>query len=138
MTDKLSKEKRSRIMSKICSSNTKIELKVRSVLHRNGYRYILHDKNIPGKPDIVLKKWKTIIFINGCFWHSHNCKIGHMPKSNIEYWEPKLKRNVSRFKKNIKIIKKEGWNVIVLWECQIIKWSDDSILKYIENKIKVR
>jgi DNA mismatch endonuclease (patch repair protein) len=117
--DHLSKEKRSVNMSKIKSKNTKPELIIRSYLHKNGFRYRLKN-NLPGKPDIYLKKYKTAIFIHGCFWHSHkNCKRSNLPKSNIEYWKNKLDMNKKRDKKAAEALKKKEIQVIVVWECEV-------------------
>jgi DNA mismatch endonuclease, patch repair protein len=117
--DQLTKDKRSANMSKIRSVNTKPELLVRSYLHKNGFRYRLKN-NLPGKPDIYLKKYMTVIFVHGCFWHSHkNCKRSGMPKSNIKYWENKLDKNKERDKRVIKVLKKKRLKVIVIWECQV-------------------
>jgi len=119
MSDTLSKEKRSLNMSKIKAKDTVPELTVRSVLHKMGYRYRLHDKDLPSKPDIVLRKHKVIFFVNGCFWHQHpNCRRASMPKSNLNYWKPKLQRNVERFEEVAKLLKSKGWKVFVIWECQ--------------------
>ncbi len=118
--DTVSKEVRSRNMSAIRSKNTKPEAVVRSLLFALGYRYRLHRKDLPGKPDIVLKKHNTIIFVHGCFWHHHkNCRRANWPKSNQEYWLPKIQRNIERDKIHIRKLKKEGWEVLVIWECQI-------------------
>jgi|TARA_B100001971_G_C17878675_1_gene376939 DNA mismatch endonuclease (patch repair protein) len=107
-------------MSAIRSKNTKPEAVVRSLLFALGYRYRLHRKDLPGKPDIVLKKHNTIIFVHGCFWHHHkNCRRANWPKSNQEYWLPKIQRNIERDKIHIRKLKKEGWEVLVIWECQI-------------------
>ncbi len=122
MTDKLSKEKRSWNMSRIKSSNTKPEMVVRSLLHAMGHRYRLHRKDLPGKPDIVLPKYKTVIFINGCFWHRHSgCNNATMPKTNTEFWEKKLLENVERDIKKQADLENLGWNVIVIWECETEK-----------------
>tara|TARA_B100000315_G_C14577397_1_gene588600 strand:+ start:258 stop:638 length:381 start_codon:yes stop_codon:yes gene_type:complete len=107
-------------MSAIRSKNTKPEAVVRSLLFALGYRYRLHRKDLPGKPDIVLKKHNTVIFVHGCFWHHHkNCRRANWPKSNQEYWLPKIQRNIERDKIHIRKLKKEGWEVLVIWECQI-------------------
>ena len=106
-------------MSHIRSENTKPEVIVRSFLHRNGFRFRKNDKRYPGKPDILLPKYKTAIYINGCFWHMHNCKNFVWPKSNTDYWINKLKNNKNRDKKYYKQMKKSGWNVMIIWECQI-------------------
>lgn len=100
MTDSVSPEKRSWIMSRVKSKNTSPELKVRSLLHRLGYRFRVNQKNLPGCPDIVLKKHQSVIFVNGCFWHGHKlCKKSKLPKSNVPFWEEKIKRNIERDKK---------------------------------------
>jgi len=124
--DTVSKEKRSNIMSKVKSINSKAELRVRSILHKSGYRFRLHDKKLIGKPDIVLPKYHTIIFVHGCFWHRHNCKRATMPTSNVEYWESKFKRNVQRFNEVKKALIKLNWKVIIVWECQS---NNDKFLK---------
>ncbi|MCK5708099.1 MAG: DNA mismatch endonuclease Vsr [Candidatus Aureabacteria bacterium] len=117
--DHLSKNKRSWNMSRIRSTNTKPEMIVRKVAHSLGFRYSLHRKDLPGKPDLVLKKHKTVIFVHGCFWHQHkNCKRANVPKSNFEYWEAKLNRNIERDKKNKRELKKLGWKIIIIWECE--------------------
>jgi len=120
MADIHSKAVRSYNMSKIKNKNTKPELIVRQFLHGMGFRYRLHVKNLPGQPDIVLAKYKTAIFIHGCFWHSHkDCKFAATPKSNVEYWEPKLNNNILRDLTNTRTLKKNGWNVIIIWECEL-------------------
>ncbi len=117
--DTISKEARSMNMAAIRAKDTLPEMKVRSLIHSLGYRYRLHRKDLPGKPDIVLRKYKTVIFVHGCFWHHHkNCKRANWPKSNQEYWIPKIKRNVERDKKHTKELKKLGWKVITIWECE--------------------
>lgn len=114
-------ERRSYIMSQIKSKNTKPEILVRKFLHAEGFRFRLHDPKLPGKPDIVFPRFKTVIFIHGCFWHGHSgrCKISHMPKTRQEYWEPKIQRNIERAKRQEKELKKLGYTVIVLWECEL-------------------
>lgn len=120
MTDNLTREQRKKNMRNIHSKNSLPEKVVRSYLHINGFRFRLHRKDLPGKPDIVLPKYKTVIFINGCFWHQHRgCKRATIPKSNKEYWIPKLERNKTRDKENKKKLVKLGWNPIEIWECQI-------------------
>jgi DNA mismatch endonuclease, patch repair protein len=120
MMDQLTKEERSRNMAAIKSVDTKPEWIVRRLLFSLGYRYRLHDKKLPGKPDIVLPKYKTIIFIHGCFWHRHEgCRRANLPKSNRNYWLPKIERNVQRDADNETKLKKLGWKVITIWECQI-------------------
>lgn len=118
--DKFSKEKRSEIMSRVKGKNTKPEETVRKFLFSEGFRYRKNDQRYPGKPDIVLPKYHTVIFVNGCFWHQHlNCRAATIPVSNKDYWENKLQRNVSRDKLVKKQLESAGWQVIVLWECEI-------------------
>lgn len=121
MTDRITKEQRSKNMSHIRSKDTSIELKVRKYLFSLGYRYRVNYKKLPGKPDIVFTKKKTAIFIHGCYWHGHNCnsRYAHVSKSNTDYWNTKIQRNQERDKINIEQLEKDGWKVIVLWECEI-------------------
>lgn len=114
-------------MSQIKGKNTKIELIIRKKLWSLGYRYRLHKKDLPGKPDLVFPKYKTVIFINGCFWHRHGCKYTTNPKTRKEFWEIKFKQNIERDKKNISELKKAGWRVLVIWECEIKDNSDKLI-----------
>lgn len=119
MSDIYSKAKRSDIMSHIKGCDTKLELYVRKYLFSQGFRFRKNDKRYPGTPDIVLPKYNTLIFVHGCFWHGHNCKIGKIPKSNVEYWKNKIERNKARDKKNEKLLKDVGWKVINVWECEL-------------------
>lgn len=120
MSDNLTIEQRKKNMSHIKSKNTKLELKVRKHLFSHGFRYRINVKTLPGKPDIVLKKYKTVIFVNGCFWHRHiNCKLATTPKTNTEYWNKKFLYNINNDYKNIHALKSAGWNVIILWECDL-------------------
>lgn len=122
------KKKRSEVMSKIGSKNTKPELIFRSALFKEGFRYRIHVKNLPGKPDIVLPKYKTVIFVNGCFWHYHeNCSEGRIPDTNSKFWKVKLIKNVERDKKHQKELEKMGWQVIVVWECEVEKKLNETI-----------
>lgn len=119
MTDVHSHEQRSRNMSAIRSQNTKPEVRVRSVLHALGYRFRLHRKDLPGKPDIVLPKYRIAIFVNGCFWHRHTCNYGSViPKTRPEFWATKRQRTVERDKEKGKELKVEGWKVFTIWECK--------------------
>ena len=118
---KVSKQ-RSRNMSAIKSKNTKPEIAVRKLLHSLGYRFRLHRKDLPGSPDIVLPKYKTVIFVHGCFWHRHeNCKYASTPKTRPEFWESKFGENVKRDKTNQKHLIKLGWKIIIIWECELRK-----------------
>ena len=120
MNDMISKSQRSLIMSKIRSKNTKPEIIIRSFLHKCGFRFRLHQKHLPGKPDIVMPKYNSALQIRGCFWHPHDkCKLSNMPKTNTKFWKDKLSGNVIRDKKNDKLLKQLGWKLIVVRECQI-------------------
>lgn len=130
MTDVHSKSVRSFNMSKIRNRDTKPEMIVRRFLHKYGFRYRLHDKRLSGKPDIVMAKYKVLIFIHGCFWHSHNgCKFARIPASNTDYWLPKLMNNMIKDEGNIQKLQKEGWRVIVVWECELKGEKTNSTLK---------
>lgn len=136
MTDVFSVEKRSEIMSKIRATNTKPELLVRKYLFARGFRFRIHQKDLPGKPDIVLKKYNTIIFVHGCFWHGHNnCKMFKMPKSNLDYWQPKILANIKNDLKNRKALRKLGWKVLTVWECQLNKNLTDITLKNVSKHL---
>jgi DNA mismatch endonuclease, patch repair protein len=118
MADVHDKKTRSYNMSQIKSRNTKPELLVRKYLHANGFRYRLHVKGLPGKPDIVLPKYKTAIFVHGCFWHGHkDCKYFVVPKTRTDWWLTKINSNIANDTKSSKALKKEGWKIIHLWEC---------------------
>lgn len=120
MADVHSKEVRSYNMSRIRSKDTKPEMLVRRFLHANGFRYRLHDKKLPGKPDIVLPKYKTVIFIHGCFWHGHEgCKYYVVPKTRTEWWLGKINSNVANDEKAAFALKNNGWRIINLWECEL-------------------
>lgn len=107
-------------MSRIKSKDTAPEMRVRSALHRAGYRFRLHVKDLPGKPDIVLPKYKTVIFVHGCFWHRHKgCSNATMPSTNQAFWKEKFKRNVERDKREQAELNKLGWKVLVVWECEV-------------------
>jgi DNA mismatch endonuclease (patch repair protein) len=124
MADVHSKETRSYNMSRIRSTDTKPEMLVRRFLHKNGFRYRLHVKNMPGKPDIVLPKYKTVIFIHGCFWHGHEgCKYYVVPKTRTEWWLNKIGGNITNDANSETILKAAGWNIIKIWECELKKSS---------------
>lgn len=131
--DRISPEKRSWNMSRIKSKNTTPERIVRSFLHEKGFRFRLHCKNLPGSPDIVLKKYKTVIEVRGCFWHRHpGCRQATTPSTNVEFWREKFKRNVARDRNTEKQLKKLGWNLIVVWQCDLKK---DGFLDALPDKI---
>lgn len=119
MADIFSKSKRSQIMASISGKDTKPEILVRSLLFKNGFRYRKNVKTMPGKPDIVLPKYQTIVLIHGCFWHGHNCKRATPPTSNIEFWNSKIQSNIDRDKRVKTQLKKSGWRVITIWNCQL-------------------
>lgn len=119
LADNHSKEVRSMNMSHIRSTNSKPEEIVRKYLFSRGFRYRKNEKDLPGKPDIVLPKYKTVIFVNGCFWHKHDCPRFVWPSSNKEYWIPKIQNNVERDKRNIQLLHDRGWKVLIVWECQL-------------------
>ena len=120
MADCFSKQKRREVMSKIKSKDTQIEIKVRHWLYHRGIRYRKNCNTIVGKPDIAIQKYKIAIFAHGCFWHGHdNCKYYRLPKSNLEYWKEKLEKNKKRDKTNTEKLEQMGWNVFVVWECQV-------------------
>lgn len=134
--DNHTKQQRSYNMSRIKSKNSKPEAVVRRFLFSKGFRYRKNVKKLPGCPDIVLKKYKTIIFINGCFWHKHDCLEFVLPKSNNEYWLNKVNRNKERDEENINKLKILGWKVITIWECQLNKKIIKDNLNSLVNKIQ--
>ena len=120
MTDIFTSEKRSEIMSKISSAETKPEILVRKYLFAQGFRFRKNDKRLPGKPDVVLPKYKSIIFIHGCFWHGHpECKKSKLPETRKEFWEKKISKNIVRDSDNYDELKNLGWNIVIIWECEI-------------------
>ncbi len=137
MADVHDKKTRSYNMSRIKGKNTRPEVLVRKYLHSQGFRFRLHDKSLPGKPDIVLKKYKTVIFVNGCFWHGHQgCKYFTLPKTRTEWWKDKIYKTKERDKKKIIELEKSGWNVITVWQCQLKGDKNDNYLKKLSSKIK--
>ena len=119
MADNLSKEIRRKNMSHIRSANSKPEEMVRKYLFSKGYRYRKNVRTLPGTPDIVLSKYRTVVFVNGCFWHKHECKRFVFPSSNTDYWVPKILRNVERDEKNHQLLAADGWRVLTVWECEL-------------------
>lgn len=135
--DVLTPEQRQRCMASISGKNTKPELIVRKLLFSMGYRYRLHYSNLPGKPDLVFPGKRKVIFIHGCFWHRHDCKKGKsLPSNNSEFWKKKLAENQSRDSRNIIDLKKQGWNTLVIWECQIgdLQSLADNLHSYLQAK----
>ena len=120
MVDTVTAQVRSRIMAQIKSKNTKPELAVRRLLHGLGYRYRLHRKDLPGRPDLVFPSRRKVVFVNGCFWHGHEkCSRARLPTSNREYWTAKLKRNKERDKRNLALLNEGGWMAMEIWECEL-------------------
>ena len=117
--DNLSRTERSEIMGRVRAKNSRPELVVRKIIFALGYRYRLHAKDLPGHPDIVFRKRRKVIFVHGCFWHRHDgCALARMPKSRLDFWRPKLEGNKERDKRTEKALKKDGWKVLTIWECQ--------------------
>ena len=124
-------------MSRIRSTNTKPEMLVRKFLHAQGFRYKLHDKTLPGKPDLVLPKYKTAIFIHGCFWHGHKgCKYYVVPKTRTEWWLQKINGNIVNDEKAVKALKKDGWKIITIWECELKRDKLENTLKKVIRSLK--
>ena len=120
-------------MSHVKSKNTAPEIKLRSILHRNGFRFRLNRKDLPGKPDIVLPKYKAVIFVHGCFWHGHDCKRGQRPQTNVEFWNKKINKNMERDKQDIIKLKELGWRVMVVWECDLKKTNEDVLVSCLKD-----
>lgn len=151
LADVVTAEKRSEMMAGIKYKNTKPEIFIRKNLHKLGFRYRLHSKNLPGKPDILLPKYKAIIFVHGCFWHKHNCHLFKWPKTRIDFWRKKIESNVKNDLKHIPSLKQQGWRVLIVWECAlkgktrlpeydiieiITKWiKSDSIMKEVLGRV---
>lgn len=135
MADNHTKEIRSMNMSHIRSKNTKPEEIVRKYLFSKGLRYRKNVRKLPGCPDIVLKKYKAVIFVNGCFWHKHDCGRFVWPSSNAEYWSKKINRNIERDAQNIALLTEQGWRVLIIWECQLKKNVAEQNLKMLYDKI---
>ncbi len=125
--DVFTPEKRSEVMALIRAKNTKPEIAVRRALHRLGYRFRLHDTNLPGRPDIVLPRHRLVIEVKGCFWHGHRCLKGRVPRSHRAYWLEKIKGNKARDKRNARRLRAMGWRVRTIWECDVRRWSPDEL-----------
>lgn len=118
MADRISSERRSLLMSRIAAKNTTPELAVRALAHAMGFRFRLHRRDLPGTPDLVFPKYRTVVFVHGCFWHRHSgCSKATTPKSNVEYWKAKFERNVERDIRAIRALGESGWRVLTVWEC---------------------
>jgi DNA mismatch endonuclease, patch repair protein len=119
MADIVSKKKRSEMMSGIQGKDTKPEFKIRSALHKLGFRYKLYDKTLLGKPDLVFPKYNAVILIHGCFWHLHDCHLFKWPSTRPEFWRKKITENKERDKKNVLVLKEDGWRIMIIWECAV-------------------
>lgn len=136
MTDRITPEHRSWNMSRIKGKDTNIEVKVRSWLFSKGFRFRKNDRRYPGTPDIVLPKYKTVIFINGCFWHRHEgCRYATTPKTRTEFWQEKFDRNVANDRKHKEELETMGWSVITLWECELKKDSFEDTMNRLEQQL---
>lgn len=124
MTDTRTPTQRSRIMASVGTKNTGPEVLVRSALHRLGYRFRLHRKDLPGRPDIVMPARRLILFVHGCYWHGHGCRKGRLSKSNVAYWGPKIEENRARDARNVAALETLGWDVRVIWQCELKEAAD--------------
>lgn len=132
MPDNLTKEQRKNVMSSVKQRHTKPEIAIRKLLHRYGFRFRLHNKKLPGTPDIVLPKYKAVIFVHGCFWHQHEgCRKARRPTSNVEFWNEKLDRNAERDTRKESELKNLGWKVLIIWDCEIK--DGDSLIEKIKH-----
>lgn len=136
MADNHTPEERSYNMSQIRSKDTKPEEKVRKYLFAHGFRYRKNVRKLPGCPDVVLPKYETVIFVQGCFWHMHDCGRFHWPSSNQEYWEPKIRRNVERDQTNKEQLQALGWKVLTVWECELKKKNIDETMNRVMREIR--
>lgn len=119
MADPWTKEQRSRVMSRVKNKNTGPEIRVRSLLHRLGFRFRIQRRDLPGAPDIVLPRYRTVVFVHGCFWHGHDCPRGKRPSSHTEFWDAKLFANLERDRVNKRLLEQLGWAVLVVWQCEL-------------------
>lgn len=138
VTDTLTPIARSERMSKVKSKHTKPELLVRRLVHKNGYRFRLHPAGLPGKPDLVFKRIRKIVFVHGCFWHRHSkagCPFARMPKSKTDFWMPKLEANRLRDRRNVRALRSVGWKVLVVWECELrhIEQLENKLRRFLES-----
>ena len=139
MSDKLTKEQRHLCMSHVKNKNTSPELILRKAIWQKGFRYVLHSKKLPGHPDIVFPKYKTVLFVNGCFWHGHrNCKKASIPKTNELFWSQKISSNIARDLHNKQMLEALGWKVLVVWECMLKKKEFDRTVELIVSALQAQ
>ncbi|MGH9946791.1 MAG: very short patch repair endonuclease [Pyrinomonadaceae bacterium] len=138
MVDVVDSETRHRMMSGIRHKDTKPELSIRQNLHRLGFRFRLHERRLPGKPDLVLKRYRAVIFVNGCFWHRHECDLFKWPSTRVEFWQDKLNRNHENDLKNLNLLDSQGWRVCIVWECAVKGPNSriDCVIKNIETWLR--
>lgn len=137
MSDTMTREQRHYCMSRIRGKDTRPEMVVRRWLHSEGFRYSLHSRRLPGCPDLVLRRYHTVIFINGCFWHGHpGCDMFRMPRSNVEFWQEKIRRNKERDAQEVAALEALGWNVIVVWECELSRRARDLTLRNLVDAVR--
>lgn len=133
MPDIFAPEKRHEIMQNVKTKNTAPEIKLSSLLHKNGFRFRVNRKDLPGKPDIVLPKYRAVIFVHGCFWHGHDCPRGQRPQTNADFWNQKIDRNVIRDKSDVSLLESLGWRVLIVWECEIKKKNEAVLLSRVKE-----
>lgn len=133
MPDIFAPEKRHEIMQNVKTKNTAPEIKLRSLLHKNGFHFRVNRKDLPGKPDIVLPKYRAVIFVHGCFWHGHDCPRGQRPQTNADFWNQKIDRNVIRDKSDVSLLESLGWRVLIVWECEIKKKNEAVLLSRVKE-----
>ncbi|PRE43869.1 very short patch repair endonuclease [Burkholderia multivorans] len=139
MADVLTSEQRRLNMSSIKGKNTKPEMLIRRGLHARGFRYRLHDRLLPGRPDLVFRKYKAAVFVHGCFWHAHGCAISKLPASRQDFWLPKLSANTARDQKAVEALQANGWRVLIVWECALRgprRWKEEALLDCVANFIQ--
>ncbi|MDP2121277.1 MAG: very short patch repair endonuclease [Hoeflea sp.] len=138
--DRLTTKHRSWLMSRVRGKNTRPELVVRRLLHRLGYRFRLHRKDLPGKPDLVFPSRCKVLFVHGCFWHGHTCKYGKLPSSNIEFWREKIERNKARDAETLDALRSLGWETFVIWQCEIkdIDRTERALVEFLEGDRHLR
>jgi DNA mismatch endonuclease, patch repair protein len=137
MADIVSRSKRKEMMSSVKQRHTKPEIAVRKLLHRHGFRFRLHNKKLPGTPDIVLPKYKAVIFVHGCFWHQHEgCRKARRPTSNVEFWNEKLDKNIERDSRKELELKNSGWKVLTIWDCEIK--DENSLIEKVKNFLSAK